>query len=169
MKSLVSLLIILAWVSFAAAEPFVVIVRHAEKASSGGNDPDLSSEGLARAETLAEMLKSSGVVAIFTSEFKRTIETAAPLAKSLGVTPVVIPAKDTATLLAKLREVKGNALVVGHSNSIPDLIKALGIDASVNIQESDYTQLFIVVRGPKPQLLQLHYPNGMSRFEAAAK
>jgi 2,3-bisphosphoglycerate-dependent phosphoglycerate mutase len=167
MKSLVSLLIILASVSFATAEPFVVIVRHAEKASEEGKDPDLSSEGLARAEALEQMVKDSGIVAIFTSEFKRTIETAAPTAKALGITPSVIPAKDTASLVANLRELKGNALVVNHSNSIPDLVKALGIDASIKIQENDYTELFIVTLGDKPKLLHLHYPDDLQWFKGS--
>ena len=57
-------------IASASAEPFVVIVRHAEKAAEAGNDPSLSPEGVARAETLATMLKSSKISSIFTTEFK---------------------------------------------------------------------------------------------------
>lgn len=164
MKVLARLLLVFLWISAASAEPFVVIVRHAEKAADGGNDPDLSSAGQARAEALAEMLKDSGIVAIFTSEFKRTAETAAPAAKSLRISATVVPAKDPAALAEKLHGLKGNALVVGHGNSIPDLVKALGIATPINIQENDYTELFVVTLGTRPQLLRLHYPNDLPRF-----
>ena len=69
----------------AAAQSTIFIVRHAEKAESGGTDPDLSEPGKARAESLANILKDAGITAIYTTEFKRTQETAAPLAKILGI------------------------------------------------------------------------------------
>src|SRR5213593_2619217 len=100
MKALALFLLIFVSVSIASAQPIVVIVRHAEKAANGGNDPDLSSAGRARANELARILKDSGITAIFTSEFKRTQETAAPTATSTHVTATVIPAKDTAALAA---------------------------------------------------------------------
>jgi len=56
----------------ASAQPVVVIVRHAEKAANGGNDPDLSSAGRARADELARILKDSGITTVFATEFKRT-------------------------------------------------------------------------------------------------
>ena len=143
----------------ASAESFVVIVRHAEKANDSDKDPNLSDAGRKRAEELAQMLKDAGITAIYTSEFKRTQETAAPLAQALSITPVVVPAKDVAALATKLREGKGNTLVVGHGNTIPDLVKALGIDAAINIPENDYTSFFVVTLGEKPQLLRLRYPN----------
>jgi hypothetical protein len=52
----------------------------------------------------------------------------------------------------------GNALVVGHGNTIPDLLKALGIATPVSIPEDDYTEIFAVSVGDAPQLLRLHYP-----------
>jgi broad specificity phosphatase PhoE len=160
MKRLVAAFLLLAAAAAAAApaQPVVFIVRHAEKAATGGNDPDLSPAGQARADTLARMLKDSGIVSIFASEFKRTKETAAPTAKSLGLIPTIVPAKDTAALASKLRELKGNALVVGHGNIIPDLVKTLGIDTPIQIDESDYSQVFVVILGDKPQLLRLRYP-----------
>ena len=160
MKALALLLLFLVMLSVASAHQFVVIVRHAEKASNSDTDPDLSSAGLARGNALADMLKDSGIVSIFTSEFKRTQQTAAATAKTLSVIPTVIPGKDPSALIAKLHALNGNALVVGHGNTIPELVKALGIDVPINIQENDYTQLFIVVLGDRPQLFQLHYPHG---------
>jgi len=143
----------------AAAEPFVVVVRHAEKANNSDKDPDLSPAGMKRADELAAMLRDSGIVAIFTSELKRTQETAAAAAKMLGVAPTTVPAKDVAELATKLRELKGNALVVGHGNTIPDLVKALGIDAAIDIHENNYSSFFVVTLGDKPQLLRLRYAN----------
>jgi broad specificity phosphatase PhoE len=75
-----------------------------------------------------------------------------------GVAPTTVPAKDTITLVAKLRQLPGNALVVGHGNTIPDLMKALGIETPVNISDQDYTEIFVVSGGDRPQLLRLHYP-----------
>ena len=142
----------------ASAQPVVVIVRHAEKATNGGSDPDLSSAGRARADALARILKDSGITAIFTTEFKRTQETAAPTATSIGVTATVVPAKDTAALVAKLHQLNGNALVVGHGDTIPNIIKALGINVPINIPDEDYSEVLIVTLGDKPQLFRLHYP-----------
>ena len=158
MKRLVLLLSAFVVVTAASAEPLVVIVRHAEKAASGGNDPDLAPVGRARADALARMLKDSGVTTVFASEFKRTQETAAPTAKSTGVAPTIVPAKDIAALVSKLHQLKGNALVVAHSDTIPNIAKALGIDTPIQIPDDDYTELLVVTVGDKPQLLRLHFP-----------
>jgi broad specificity phosphatase PhoE len=142
----------------ANAAPVIFIVRHAEKASSGGNDPDLSPAGQKRADALAHILKDSQVTSVFVTEFKRTQHTAAPIAKAVHVTPTVVPSNDTVALADKLRALNGNALVVGHGNTIPDLLKALGIATPVSIPDDDYTEVFVVMLGTEPQLLRLHYP-----------
>jgi len=142
-----------------AAQPIAVIVRHAEKATNDGTDPDLSSAGRARADGFARILKDSGITAIFTSEFKRIQETAAPIATSVHVTPMVVAAKDTAALVAKLHQLDGNELVVGHGDTIPNIIKALGINSPINIPDEDCSELLIVTFGDKPQLFRLHYPS----------
>ena len=159
MKALALFLLVFVSVSIASAQPVVVIVRHAEKAANGGSDPDLSSAGRARADELARILKDSGITAIFTSEFKRTQETAAPIATSIGVTATVVAAKDTAALVAKLHQLSGNALVVGHGDTIPNMIKALGINSPINIPDEDYSELLIVTLGDNPHLFRLHYPS----------
>jgi len=143
--------------SAVAASPIIFVVRHAEK-SADGNDPDLSAAGQERAEALARIVKDAEITAIFTTEFKRTQETAAPIAKELHVSPTVIPADQIFALVEKLRGLKGNGLVVGHGNTIPDLVKALGIATPVNVPENDYSELFFIILGDKPQLLRLHYP-----------
>jgi len=142
----------------ANAAPTIFVVRHAEKASTGGNDPDLSPQGQKRAEALASILKDSQVTSVFVTELKRTQETAAPTAKAAHVPPTVIPANDIGALVEKLRALNGNALVVGHGNTIPELLKALGIATSVSVPEDDYSEIFVVMTGDTAQLLRLHYP-----------
>jgi len=159
MKAVALFLLLFVSVSIASAQPVIVIVRHAEKATNGGSDTDLSAAGRARADSLARILKDSGITGIFTSEFKRTQETAAPTATSAQLTPTVVAAKDTAALVANLHQLNGNALVVGHGDTIPNLVKALGINVPVNISDADYLELFIVTLGDKPQLFRLHYPS----------
>ncbi len=159
MKALALFVLLFVSVPIVSAQPIVVIVRHAEKAANGGSDPELSSTGRARADALARILKDSGITAVFTTEFKRTQETAAPTATSIHVTPTVLAAKDTAALVGKLHQLNGNALVVGHCDTIPNILKALGINSSINIPDADYSELFIVILGDEPQLFRLHYPD----------
>jgi len=158
MKHLALILsIALLLVADANAAPVIFFVRHAEKASTGGNDPDLSLAGQKRADALARILRDSQITAVFVTEFKRTQETAAPTAKAAHLSPTVVPANDIGALVEKLRALNGNALVVGHSNTIPDLLKALGIGTPVSIPDDDYTEIFAVFVGGAPQLLRLHY------------
>jgi broad specificity phosphatase PhoE len=149
-------LLLSAFLSTATAQSTIFIVRHAEKADAT-KDPDLLEAGRARAEALAKTLRDANVTAIYATEFKRTQQTAAPLAKALGITVTTLPAKDNAALIAKLRASNGNTLVVGHGDTIPDLIKALGISDPINIGENDYDNLFAVVLDQKPHLIRLHY------------
>jgi phosphohistidine phosphatase SixA len=150
--------------AFAVAQPAVFLVRHAERADTAagvtpvaGADPDLSAAGHARASSLAAMLKDAGITAIFATQYKRTQQTAAPLAASLGVTILTIPSTDTEGLLAKVKAASGNVLIVGHSNTVPEVVKGLGIDTPPPVAETDFDNLFIVTRGEKPALLRLHY------------
>ena len=83
----------------ANAAPVVFIVRHAEKASSGGKDPDLSVQGQKRADALAHILKDSQITSVFVTEFKRTQGTAAPAAREAHVSPTVVSANDIGALV----------------------------------------------------------------------
>jgi broad specificity phosphatase PhoE len=159
MKYFALILTVLVSLTLAAdATPNIFLVRHAEKAATGGNDPDLSVAGRKRAEELAHILKDAQITAVFVTEFKRTQETAGPTAKAAHVSPTIVPANDVSGLVAKLRAVTGNALVVGHGNTIPDVVKGLGIARPVSVRDDDYTEIFVVSGGDEPQLLRLHYP-----------
>jgi len=141
----------------ADSAPVIVIVRHAEKATTGGNDPDLSLAGQKRADALARILNDSQITSVCVTEFKRTQETAAPTARAAHVSPTVVRANDVPGLVAKLRGLSGNALVVGHGNTIPDLVKAVGITTSINIPDDDYSEICVVSLHDPPHLLRLHY------------
>ena len=140
----------------ATAQSTIFIVRHAERVDAS-KDSVLSDAGRARAEALARMLRDKNITAIYATEFKRTQQTAAPLAEALGVKVIIRPAKAT-DFAATLRTVQGNALVVGHSDTIPGLIKELGISDPITIGEKDYGDLFEIVLEEKPRLIRLHYP-----------
>ncbi len=153
---LLVLLILATAMTGACAEPTLFIVRHAEKADSKEKDPDLSEAGRARAQALVRLLKDAKITAIYATAFKRTQETAAPLAQALGLAVTVLPSAPAA-LLERVRETSGNVLIVGHGNTLPDLIKTLCPPSQIKISEDDYDNLFIVSPGDKPQLIRLHY------------
>jgi len=153
-------LIMVAVATTVHAQATFVVVRHAERADAGApvSDPDLSAAGHARAASLATMLRDAKVTAIYVTPLKRTQQTAAPVAKALGLTPIVLPAADTATLIAALQQHQGTALVIGHSNTVPDIVKALS-GAAVTVRETDFDHLFVVSRPlvGSASVLQLHY------------
>ena len=143
-----------------AKPPVIFLVRHAERAAISGpvpSDTGLSRQGKARAQDLAQALKDAQITAIYTSEYKRTKETAEPLALSLGIRPEVAQSDDFRTLIAKLKALRGNALVVGHSNTLPQIINALRASSRVTVAETEYDNLFMVVMDRPPRLIRLHY------------
>ncbi len=150
----------------------VFLIRHAEREDEPRQDPPLKKEGVARSQELARLLGNAGIKAIFTSQFTRTKQTAEPLATKLGLTatpftlkinpsnPREIAAESTAEVTNKILERAGESvLVVGHSNSIPDVIKMLGGDVVPTIDERKFNDLFIVTvyaKG-KARVVQLKY------------
>jgi len=134
----------------------VYLVRHAEKAAEPAADPPLLEAGNKRAGALARMLGKAGIKTIYTSQYLRTKQTAEPLAKQLGISPTVIPVKmgenprelspQYLTEMAKrvYSNTSGAVLIVGHSNTIPEIIKALGGDITPAIEETVFDDLFIV-------------------------
>ena len=150
----------------------VFLVRHAEKGDAPAQDPPLSEAGKQRAEALARLLQTAGVRGIYTSQFLRTQQTAEPLAKRLGVTasPVALGVKPSnprevteesiRELTKKVEAHAGEAvLIVGHSNSIPEVIRTLGGDAVPKIDESRFDDLFVVTvyAGGRAKVVQLKY------------
>ncbi len=143
-----------------ASAQTVLVVRHGEKLDASA-DPVLSPEGAARAERLANMLAASKVRSIYTTQYRRTILQAAPTAKRLGVTASVIAGKEMDTLIARIRSHAKDdvVLVVGHSNTVPEIIKLLGVGATVIVGEDDYDNLYVVTLQPNaaPTMVNLKY------------
>ena len=133
----------------AAAQQAVIVVRHAEKADSS-NDPGLSADGMRRAQALAELFRGAGVTHVVTSEYRRARETGEPLASALKVPIEQVPARDLAALVAKIRGFDPAAivLVVGHSNTIPPMLTALGWPNQLDLKEGDYDDAFVLVAHP---------------------
>lgn len=141
---LLALLVLLAPAS-ALADSTVYVVRHAEKAKDE-EDPRLTPAGKARAAELALALRSVKLSAVFTTKYRRNRETAAPAAKQAGLSAIVVDAKDYAGLAKTIRTRHDgqHVLVVGHSNTVPEILKALGVKTALAIEERDYDNLFIV-------------------------
>ncbi len=126
----------------------VVLLRHAEKATEA--DPGLTPDGQARAQALASLLRATPPTMILTSPARRTRDTAAPTAAQAGVTveAVPIPPGDMPTHIRmtaeKLAPLKAGqvALVVGHSNTVPAIIKALGGPTIPDLPECAFDRLY---------------------------
>ena len=121
------------------------IVRHAEKDTTGGSNADLIAIGRGRAKALQKMLKKVKINGVFSTNTPRTKHTAEPTAKSKHLTVEIYDAKKQKELLAGLVDKKGKFLIVGHSNTLPQLINILtGNDQEKEFSESDYTRFYIV-------------------------
>jgi broad specificity phosphatase PhoE len=134
----------------ASAQPAVVVlVRHAEKAAQPADDPGLTPEGEARARALAEALAGARIDAVVTTHLRRTRLTAAPAAG--GRAPIVVRAGGDAGAHARAvadsvlaRPAGQTVLVVGHSNTIPAIIAALGGPELPDLCDGEYATLFVL-------------------------
>ena len=128
----------------------VYLVRHAEKGTEPANDPPLTNAGRARAQALSVALGDAGVRAILTTQLLRTRETGRPLAERLGITAQVVgvtgAAREHAADVARAvrAQPSGAVLVVGHSNTVPLIIEALGGPAMPAICDAAYANLYVV-------------------------
>jgi broad specificity phosphatase PhoE len=130
----------------------IVVLRHAEKATDDPNDPTLSPAGQERAQDLAKALDGAGISAVYVTEFRRTQLTAAPTAQRFGLTPEIRPAasQDTIAYAKALaaRILSKNAgksvLVVGHSNTVPAIVKALTGRVVAEIADTEFDRLYVV-------------------------
>lgn len=148
-----ALLLVASVPHIARAQPaLVLVVRHAEKADNS-NDPVLSAAGNARAEALAEALADAGVEHVIVTQRQRTRLTAAPLMAQRGLTPETIGfgadmAAHVADIAAAVRKHTGKVvLVVGHSNTVPAIVHALGGPKMPDLCDARYAALFAVVPG----------------------
>jgi len=139
----------------------VIVVRHAEKLADEG-DPSLSTAGVARAEALSRTLAHLPVTVLFASQYKRTQETLAPLASQFGIPVQVHDARDVVGLAGVLRSQHAGQVVVvaGHSNTVPDLMRALGVESVSDMSDQQYEDLFVVRLHPDGSATALHFNYG---------
>jgi 2,3-bisphosphoglycerate-dependent phosphoglycerate mutase len=132
----------------------VVLVRHAEKGGEPTDqDPGLSERGMERAKRLAELLGKSGVTHLFSSELQRAQQTLLPLSAATRLVAQVVSARQPEAQLSALDSLPRGALavVVGHSNTVPQLIgKLTGGQAKIQIEEAtEFDRVFVVTQwGP---------------------
>ncbi len=124
--------------------PSFYVVRHLQKES--GEDPGLTEEGRRCAASLAAQLADSGVTAVYASTTRRARETGAPLATRLGLAVSEYDPRDTPGLAGQVGAQPGSVLVVGHSNTVPAIVEALGGARPGDLAEDRYGDLWRVTR-----------------------
>ena len=138
----------------------IILVRHAEKNGGMAADVLLSPQGEERARQLARALKDAGIRAIFTTEVKRTQQTAEPTAQEFHLQPIAIPQKDVDTLISRLQALPDDetVLVVGHSPTVPAVVERLG-GAVPALADTEYDRMVVIVTHgkAKPTVLTLRY------------
>lgn len=126
----------------------VYVVRHAEK-KLDNDDPDLTDAGQQRARALAHALRSEKLDAIFSTETRRTRQTAAPAAESRGLEVRLYGKEDITRVIMHVRRTPGRYLVIGHSNTVPDLVSRFGGEPGAAIDEaSEFDRLYVLVLHP---------------------
>ena len=125
-------------------EPSFYVMRHLHKAA--GADPGLTEEGMRCADRLADLLARRGIGAVYASTTNRARDTAAPLAARLAIGVDEYDPRDTAGLVARVRAEPGSVLVVGHSNTVPDIVEGLGGARPEALAEDRYGEVWRVSR-----------------------
>ena len=127
-----------------SSQPVIIyVVRHAEKQADQA-DPDLSEKGHERIRKLNRLLREIELDGVISSQFLRTRRTAEPIASMHQLPVEIIAAEDQAKLVDRLESPGKTLLVVGHSNTIPQIIQALGCSCSP-IDDQDYDNLFVLI------------------------
>jgi len=148
-RLIVLTLLLLTAITTVPSAKTIVLVRHAEKLA--GDDPGLSVAGEARAMALARALRNADITHIITTQLRRTKLTAAPLATAEDIEITVVEVdydasqhiKDVTRVIADLPD-DANVLVVGHSNTIPHIVTALGGPPMSDFAHEEYSTMFIV-------------------------
>ena len=121
----------------------VILVRHAERLATPGNDPDLSAAGKKRAKLLFHILSRANVSAIYTSKFTRTKQTAQPLAEVLGLMPIEATEAPVIKDLILGNHAGMTVLVVGHTDTVPEVIRLLGDNSGHEIDDAEFDAMFV--------------------------
>lgn len=128
----------------ARADSVFFLVRHAEK-QSVAEDPRLNEDGRLRAAQLADLLSDAGLTSIYSTDYRRTRETAQVLAERLGLEVGLYDPAEPGALLGELQDTGGRHLLIGHSNTVPDMVTRLGGEHYGAIdEEGEYDRLYVV-------------------------
>ena len=141
----------------------MLVVRHAEKnPHPAGGDAGLSTKGLLRAKDLARVTRDAGIAAVYSSQYGRARLTAEPVAAAGGDSVRTYDANRNDLLAARIRGEHAGAtvLVVGHGDSVPELIEALTGERLLAGESVEYDQLYVLIlrgAGGGHRLLRLRY------------
>jgi broad specificity phosphatase PhoE len=140
----------------------IILVRHAEKKIEPNNpDPDLSPEGLERAQEIARVFGETGINAIYATQYKRTQQTIKPLADRTGVAVKLLQANQTDELVNQLQTTnRGQTVfIAGHNNTVPAIVSTLSGQTYPTIPESEFDNLYIVTiyRFGKAKVVKMKY------------
>lgn len=116
-------------------------MRHGEKATVG-QDPELTPQGQARAQAIASILSRAGITAVFSTPTQRTRQTAQPLAQRAGLEVQLYDPRAPRALVEKVKALSGAVLVVGHSNTLPELVRLFGGAPGADIGDDEYDRLY---------------------------
>jgi len=148
-RRLIHLVCVFALFLTTAAAQTIFVVRHAER--TGEPDPPLNAEGVRRAQSLARILKDANIRNFYASDTLRAQQTAEPTAKAAGQRVQVISQKDFEGLVRSARAAAAagnNTLIVGHSNTVPDIVKALSGVELPPIQSTEHDRLILITLHP---------------------
>lgn len=120
------------------------LVRHAEKQADDSRDPVLTEVGRQRSLKLANWLADKNIADVWSSDYIRTRDTAAPLTSSLGLTLNIYDPRDQSMLAGQLSERRHNALIVGHSNTIPELARLLCHCTISDMDDTEYERIIMI-------------------------
>ena len=140
------------------AAPGWYVMRHLQKGE--GQDPPLSAEGQRNARRLIDVFGKDPPGAIYVSTTRRALETAGPLAAKLGVTVKEYDPRDTPGLVARAKAETGTVLIVGHSNTVPEIVAGLGGARPADLAETDYGDIFRVRRDGSVERLRIEEAPG---------
>ena len=127
-----------------AADQTIYLVRHAEKQNDGTRDPSLTQLGKMRAIEIADMLATAELSRVYSTNYKRTQETASPSAKRVGLSVTPYDPRALPEFAEKLKSLDGTSLVVGHSNTTPALVAMLSGQDFPQLEEYQYDHLYVV-------------------------
>lgn len=131
--------------AFAWAAPTIIYVtRHGEKAADG-KDPDLTAQGQMRARSIAKILSKAGIAAVYSTSTRRTVQTGTPSAAQAGVELQLYDPARPQPMIDKVKAAPGPVLVVGHSNTVPDLVKMMGGAPGAPIADDEFDRLYQLI------------------------